>query len=402
MLGWIRGTMALLCLGWTGAAMAASVGEQGCAALAARVDAIPGRGPAFLPSYDGVEAEPALAGAAFTYDNALAVIALVSCDKRAQALRLGEALLAAATQDRDGPQGRLRNAYRGGALDGPPPPHGWWNATTRSWAEDPMQVGSATGNVAWAGLALMTLADADQRGQRRFIDGAARLADWMVQHTASKTGGFTGGIHGDGSAAQILGWKSTEHNVDAAALFAWLARTRPPYSAPAQAAQAFVAAQWQADSGHFLTGTLPDGQTPNRATSGLDAQLWPLLLENAPEPWRRALAYAERAHGAAGGFDFNDDRDGVWWEGTAQAALAYGAAGRPRDADRLLTALSGQFSPSGYMWATSAPRLTTGLALGPDSTTADFYYYRRPHLAVTAWAVLAAKRWNPFTGRPLR
>ncbi len=25
------------------------------------------------------------------------------------------------------------------------------------------------------------------------------------------------------------------------------------------------------------------------------------------------------------GFDFNDDRDGVWWEGTAQAALVYHA-----------------------------------------------------------------------------
>jgi len=36
------------------------------------------------------------------------------------------------------------------------------------------------------------------------------------------------------------------------------------------------------------------------------------------------------------------------------------------------------------------------LAVGSDSTSADFYYYRRPHLAATAWAVLAALKRNPF------
>jgi hypothetical protein len=46
-------------------------------------------------------------------------------------------------------------------------------------------------------------------------------------------------------------------------------------------------------------------------------------------------------------------------------------------------------------------RLTTGLALAPDSRDADFVYWRRPHLGATAWAVLAAKRWNPFTGKRL-
>ncbi|MBC7906690.1 MAG: hypothetical protein H7Y60_08095 [Rhodospirillaceae bacterium] len=382
----------MFCLVWPGTALA-EVGEKGCAALAARVDAIPGRGPALLPSYDNADTEPALAGAAFTYDNALAIIALQSCGKRPQALRLGEALLTATTMDRAGAQGRLRNAYRAGPQSGTPQPHGWWDATAGRWAEDPMQVGTATGNVAWAGLALLTLAEP------RFTQGATVLARWLVDHTASSTGGFTGGIHGDGADTLTLGWKSTEHNVDAAALFHWLARSRPQFAKPAQQAQAFVARQFE--NGHFLTGTLPDGVSPNRATSGLDAQLWPLLLDGAPEAWHQSLSYAERAHGTKGGFDFNDDRDGIWWEGTAQAALAYAAAGRRADADRLLGMLAGQFSPGGYLWATSTPKLTTGLALGPDSKTDDFHYFRRPHLAPTAWAVLAAKRWNPFTGKVL-
>ncbi len=29
------------------------------------------------------------------------------------------------------------------------------------------------------------------------------------------------------------------------------------------------------------------------------------------------------------GFDFNDDRDGVWFEGTGQMAVAFAASGRP-------------------------------------------------------------------------
>jgi hypothetical protein len=114
--------------------------------------------------------------------------------------------------------------------------------------------------------------------------------------------------------------------------------------------------------------------------------------------WRASLRYVEAHHAVSGGLDFNDDRDGIWWEGTAQAALAYRAAGRAEEADRLLSAIAGQFSPSGFVWAASEVRLTTGLALSPASTIDDFYYYRLPHLAPTAWAALAATGWNPFTG----
>jgi hypothetical protein len=102
-----------------------------------------------------------------------------------------------------------------------------------------------------------------------------------------------------------------------------------------------------------------------------------------------------------GGFDFNDDRDGVWVEGTAQAALVYRALERAAEADRLLAETRRHASPGGYLWATREARVTTGLAIAPDSTTDDFLYYRRPHLAATAWAVLAHRGWNPFTGRPV-
>jgi hypothetical protein len=387
---------------------AEDVAGRACSALAARVAAVAGDDPVFLRSYDAGSGEgpnpvPAL-NAAFTYDNALAVIALRACGQTEAARRIGDALLAASVADRGGAAGRLRNAYRPGAVhERPVPPMGWWNADAQQWEEDPYQVGSATGNLAWAALALLTLAEAT--GDSEYTAGAARVARWAAETCADDRGpaGYTGGIYGYDDQAQPLGWKSTEHNVDLAAVFAWLTRLQPEagWQPKAQQARGFVAALWDPAQGRFWVGTLPDGVSINRANTGLDAELWPLLLADAPTEWQGALAFAERNHAVRPGFDFNDDRDGVWWEGTAQAALVYRALGREPEADRLLKALARRFSPGGLLWATDAARVTTGLALSPSSVTDDFYYFRFPHLGATAWAALAAQGWNPFTGTPV-
>ncbi len=81
--------------------------------------------------------------------------------------------------------------------------------------------------------------------------------------------------------------------------------------------------------------------------------------------------------------------------------MVYRALGAGKKADRRLAWLAGEISPGGFLWATDKPRITTGLALSPQSTTDDFYYYRLPHLGATAWAALAATGWNPFTGKPV-
>lgn len=375
-----------------------------CGTLRERVDAFAGDGPVLLRSYEPTAArslEPALATAAFSYDNALAAMALVACASPAQANRIGEGLRLAASRKVDGKPQRLRNAYRAGAIDGAPLPNGWWNATEQRWVEDAHQMGTATGNVAWVALALMTLHAIDDVAIWR--QAAEGLADWAERHArdANGDGGYRGGVHGFDVAPQVIGWKSTEHNADLVALFAVFIDHggRAKWSGPLAHARRFLDAQWDSASGHFITGTLPDGVTPNRTTSGLDAQLWPQLLRDAPGDWRRAIAYVEREHGVDGGVDFNGDRDGLWVEGTAQAALVYRVVGRAADAERLLATVAGQRSPGGYLFATREPRVSTGLAIGPDSTTDDFHYYRQPHLGATAWAILAASGWNPFTLR---
>jgi hypothetical protein len=379
---------------------AAQVASRACGALLSRVQAVPGTEPIFLRSYDPSTGDAPTIDGAYTYDNALAVIALVACGHRDAALRIADALLAASEGDRSGATGRIRNTYRPGPVaERPVPPMGWWSDQDGRWVEDPYHVGTATGNVAWAALALLTVASTAQDDPYRAA--AARLARWTKDMLDPRSpGGFIGGLYGYDDTAERLTWKSTEHNTDLAAVFDWLSRLEPDqgWQADAHIARDFVAAHWDPATEHFWVGTTPDGMTPNRLNSGLDAQLWPLLLADAPETWRASLRYVEAHHARSGGFDFNDDRDGIWWEGTAQAALTYRAVGREEEADRLLSALADQFSPSGFIWASSELRLTTGFALSPASQIDDFYYYRLPHLAPTAWAALAATGWNPFTG----
>jgi hypothetical protein len=374
------------------------VGARTCAALDSRVTATSGAGPVLLRSYDdargaGEPDAPALRTAAFAYDNALAVIALLACDRQDQALRVAEALRRAAMKD-----SRIRNAYRAGPVAEAPLANGWWDAKAARWIEDAYQDGSATGNVAWVALAL--LAAHDVTGDARWSDAASRLANYVIDTSSDVrgAGGFAGGVEGFDAAPVRLTWKSTEHNIDLVALFARLegAHVLGHWQAAGATARKFVAAQWIAAQGHFYVGVLADGVTPNRDTSGLDVQLWAQLLPSVPAEWRRAIAYAEHEHGVTGGFDFNADRDGAWLEGTAQAALVYRVLGREVDAQPLFATIVAQISTGGYVYATREPRITTGLATSAASASADFYYYRQPHLAATAWAALAARKHNPF------
>lgn len=377
------------------------VAMRACNAIAHRVDAATSSEPVFLRSYDSnngdAPIDAALRTAAFTYDNALAVIALVACGNPAQAIRVGYALRRAATVDT-----RLRNAYRAGAVDDKPLSNGWWDAAGNHWAQSDDQMGTSTGNLAWTALAMLTLYDST--GDREWFETARRLGAWTIANASddSGAGGFRGGIEGDDAHTHAIGWKATEHNIDLVAVFQRLARADPDkrWRSAAENARRFVDARWAND--HFLVGTLDDGATPNRDTSGLDIQFWSVLLPDAPAAWCRALTYVEHAHGVRGGFDFNADRDGLWVEGTAQAVLAYRQCTRADDASKWMNTVAAQFSPGGYVYATREPRITTGLALSSKSGSADFYYYRRPHLGATAWVALAALDWNPLAGKPSR
>lgn len=325
---------------------------------------------------------------AYVYDNAVVGLAFLAMDDAAAARRIGLALALAQGADRFFRDGRLRNAYVAGPATGRLP--GWWDAASARWVEDAYQVGTATGVMAWAMLLWRALDEAT--GEPVFRDAARRAADWVVA-TQRGPRGFRGGFIGHEPSPAPLLWVATEHNIDLEAAFDRLGRR-----AEAGHAAAFVDAMWDAAEGRYLAGLTPDG-APNRF-SALDANLWPLIARGMPRARRGALAWVQARHAVGDGFDFNDDRDGAWTEGTAIAALALRLAGEEEAAARAGAFLRGQLAPGGLLYATDVPLLSTSLSTGINPAQADFRYPRLPHLAPAAWAILAARRFNPFA--PLR
>jgi hypothetical protein len=403
-----RSVVTLICIAAMTSSVAANASPDSqraryCAPLANAVASqAAGSEAAFVRSYEHADDEsrlPAgLASTAFVYDNALAAIALIACGDVNSATIIGNALSLAARNDRTFRDGRVRNAYRPGPVGkGPPALPGWWDANQKIWAEDAAQDGSSTGNVAWAALALLTLHQATK--QESFLADAERLIDWVIANVSTGSG-FRGGFHGYDPQQVRLTWISTEHNVDVYAAAAWLFRLTSvrKYADAASEARRFLGRAFDGD--HFLLGTKPDGSLADPSMLALDVQLWPwMAIPDAPAQWRSALNFAATHLAVKDGFDFNGDRDGLWVEGTAQASLAYRIAGDPRRSAQLLATLEADRTPSGFLNATRGARVSTGLSIDPTATTADFFYFRRPHLGATAWATLAATTWNPFTGR---
>lgn len=384
--------------------------DSSCAALHTAATAIPGDGPMLLPSYPDPGRENgklrALRDVAFVYDNALAGIALVACGRPRQARRIADALLLAAAHDPHFHDGRLRNAYRAGAVNGGQVElPGFWDEKHQLWSQDASQVSTATGNVAWAALLQLTVYDSSH--DPRYLHAAVAQLHWIQAHTLDKTApaAYVGGIYGYADAQQVQHWKSTEHNIDVHAAAAWAARRLhddPTLSRLAATAGRFVTAMWDPTGPRFFIGTLDDGRTISRDRSGLDAQVWPLLAFAAhPAAWDRIWSWVGTQYRSGAGYGYRRQPDGIWTEGTAQVAAALQASGRtvPEGVWQLLAA---QRSDDGMLYATPQSRISTGLAIGPDSTSADFFYYHLPHLGATAWAALAGRGWNPFTGKPLR
>ncbi|MCU1759968.1 hypothetical protein NTD84_09585 [Pseudomonas sp. 14P_8.1_Bac3] len=409
MKGILRGIVSVILIGSGASALATQARPQLMAGTCAALDrAVTSQsaGPVLVASYPPLNGQPApilaLRGVAFTYDNALASIALFACGKAESARRIADALVFATRHDPEYQDGRLRNAYAAGPVGMPSMKlPGYWSTERNAWNQDAYQVSSATGNQAWAALALLEAFR--QSGEESYLEAARKVLHWSQANTfdGQSPAGFSGGYYGYFSKQVQQNWKSTEHNVDLAAAWSALDAVAPDAGSAQQAriARQFVSSQWDAGEGRFLIGTGADGQTSDRVRSGLDAQIWPLIaLQDPPKDWRRVFAFIDQAHRAGDGYGFNRDPDGLWTEGTAQAAAVAQLNGLSDKAQPLWSVLLAQEAGDGWLFATPAARISTGLAIGPDSVTNDFFYYHLPHLGATAWAAIAATGVNPFTG----
>jgi hypothetical protein len=323
----------------------------------------------------------------YTYDDAVVITALLARRTPAEKRRariLGDSLIYAQAHDAAG-DGRLRDAYHTAPfLDG--------DGTPRV-----ASAGSYTGNLAWEAMALLQLWRATHDTSYR--DAARKLADFIVANAADTRGkgGFTGGLQGNGDK---LEWKSTEHNIDAYALFKMLGD-----GADAQRALRFVKAMWNRRGGYYYIGTGLDGVTVNRDDpTPEDVQTWSFLstglaAHQGSIDW--ALANLSATSGDFQGLSFQvNDRSGVWFEGTAHAAAALQGRAQSGDLDAaellLLDIEKGQESApnaDGFgIDAVSKDGLQTG-----DSGDA---YYASLHIGATGWYCLAKQAADPFKFLP--
>jgi hypothetical protein len=392
--------------------------------------------PRFVQSYVPDDcAAGGVPNAAQVYDQALVLLAFLARGRPDDLVRadlIARALVEAQHKDRAFKDGRLRNAYASGELIDPrygvtriP---GAYDPTARRFLEDENAVGSDTGNMAWAALALVKAhALLPKRAGDPYLNAALSLARWVSDNTRidDALGGFAAGVQGFERAAgnpegqERKNYRATEHNIDLDALFARLADAAGPetpdgryWTSQAAHARTFVDKMRNdgADAQYLWTGARPDG-TINKSVIPLDAQTWAVLRTREPATYAAALDWALRncsEKGRHDAFGFKcDNGDGAWWEGTAQVAAALRWLKRDQDAVPVLARLreaqlSNTKSP-GALPAASRCGLPTGFDLSYRSgKTIPWLYPDLPHIGATAWFIFAALGINPYfvTDRP--
>jgi hypothetical protein len=213
--------------------------------------------------------EIGLESTAFVYDNAVEIMARLVRGRGqdlARAKVLGNGLLYAQQIDAAA-DGRVRQAY---FVD---------HADSKGVFVVPSGfpfffLGSATGDLAWTGMALAQLASRTRIAA--YLDGAIRLGNWIFNNTFDTRG--AGGYNFTAGANQV---KSTEHNIDVFAFFTMLARLTGDSSTwtdRADHARIFLDAMFNVPGGFFFTGTAPDGVSvdPNLSKDNIpeDVQDW--------------------------------------------------------------------------------------------------------------------------------
>ncbi|GJL53565.1 MAG: hypothetical protein NPIRA02_06970 [Nitrospirales bacterium] len=389
--------------------------------------------PRFLRSFTTEPHQPALGAfddfdfvlrnLAFSYDNATVLLAFLadgSPDSIRRAKLIGDAFVYASQHDRhpnfrdsQGEIARIRTAYMAGDLTLPP---GWipnnFIGTVPIpgiFLEDQQrfieveQKSVDVGNNSWVMIALLALHQTT--GESIYLETAKRLGEFILtfQNTNGKFKGFQGGMDDPESNNPIpRPWASTEHNLDVFAGFSTLFQlTREPkWHEAALHARAFIDQMYDPQAGCFFAGTInPNMRNEQSGQLPLDTQSWSVLaLKDASNLYAQILTCAEQnhhtIHDGFEGFDFNDDQDGVWFEGTAQMAVAYDIAGQTVSGSNLREELR-------RAQATHFPGEGTGqgiVAASHSGVTSGFGFQllQRLHIAATAWNMFAESEFNPF------
>ncbi len=330
---------------------------------------------------------------AWLYDNTLALLSLLARqtgEDLSRAAILADSLVYAQNHDPDFTDGRLRDAYHAATF------------LDQNGQVSVASPGSATGNMAWATLALVHAYES--LGDPDYLQAARRLGQWTYEQTYDLrgAGGYTGGFTGSPPAQTRIQWKATEHNIDLYVAFMKLFETTgdSKWLRRAMHAKHFVQAMWNQAGGHFWTGTLEDGATINPAPVPQDAQSWALMALGEASVYGGGISWAENhlllTHcpgcESCKGFRFSDQGAGCWWEGTAHMAIAYQLRGEYGKAGEFLEALRA-------VQATAPHHNGRGIVSacpGQADTGYGWAYPNALHVGATAWYIFAELGYNPF------
>lgn len=394
--------------------------------------------PRFVRSYVPANAgkpDTHFRNACYAYDNALIALAFCARGKDADlehARLICDAFVTVQEHD-PAADGRLRSAYLCGELLDPangkkPRIPGYWDDKIGMWMEDRYAVSSDCGNMAWVAIALLECwKKLGQQPDSAHLKAARRLCGWIHDHAYSGEGlgGYTGGMDNQSAPdanvptkERRIPWKSCEHNIDVFVAFSRLAAATgdAEWEQRAEHAKAFVLKllELQVAEGHhnLPTGTQVDGRTINTTAQPIDVNPWALLAFRdaklfGPGVEEAARLCAVQQQGGEGGilhgFDFNEDKDGVWWEGTGQMCLAFRCLGQKERADEVLEWMrrhGTSVSVPGAILAASKDSLTTGFIR--ESGDPWVYWHRAQTGGATCWYLFAELGWNPYWGEPVR
>ena len=365
--------------------------------------------PLFLQSYASAKPgtdDSIINNFAYLYDNAAAALALSYAGENGKARRIADAILYALENDRHYSDGRLRNAYSSGDPRGFP---GWFSGRGKEfarlpgfydpksgeWHEDFYAASTSTGNLAWAVLALCEVYDnAPEEG--KYLEGARKIGDFILALKDDK-GGFAGGYEGWENNEVKVTYKSAEHNIDLISAFARLGRITgdSKYAEASDYARKFVLSMFDPEKHCFYTGTGADGITINKEVLPLDSDTWAILaLGESFQNGDKVLEFVENNMRVGDGYDFNSDKDGVWFEGTAQVSLAYKLIGNADKYGEILSFLNGSVLADGSLPAADRDGVSTGFMV--SGTDLPWIYGKRSHVGATAWLAFSQLGRNPF------
>lgn len=328
--------------------------------------------------------DPLIASASYTYENAMAALALMSEGDNGDAAKILDAMVKGMNKDAEF-KDRFRNSRMAGKASDLP---GYWNDAQGKWLQDAYQVGTSTKSSAAAVVALLTYYAADPKEE--YLDAARTGLDWILANCADENEGFTSGYTGWPNAGQatVLTYKSTTDNLWLAAACRMMAEATgwDKYREAETSALTFVRENMLSPGdSRFFEGTKDDGVTPSTDLIVADAQVLAELCMNDDS----GMDNLEVCLASDGGYAFdNSCTDGSLLENTAMAALALKRIGETEAAEAALAMMETVQLSNGTFPQASIPELRTG--------EAETVFNDWPSVGPCAWFILAVNGQNPL------